>query len=606
MAPHLPTPCGRCDKTVTRDQQWVVGHIKSRLAYPELTLVPSNWRIEHRACSNGTAAEAIAEKALRDAGFSPRGATQAGAALPVLSPTAGADMIALVTAGSGGVPSTIGMQSWTAGLLPVPEDASMPLAMTPPHPRAVGSYGPEAVEWAESELGARVIGRGGHLRWWQRLAIIRQLEHDADGALVWGQVIESAPRRAGKSVRLRVVAMWRAAHADLIGEPQEIMLVSKDRLVAREIIRPAWSWAMGPAQKEAGWNVRRGNGDEEVSTPSDDRWMIRASDGVYGYSPGLGMADEAWGIPPDAITEGLEPALLERLWPQLVLTSTAHVRATSLMRRRLLAALRGDDPATLLMLWGAAPDADPGDREVWRSASPYWSPAREAMMVSKYAAAVAGEQDPEFDDPDPMRGFMAQFLNVWPMISVRDAPGSVSVTADSWRALTAPGVEEAPSAVAVEAWPGGGVSVAAAWQLEDGRTLVSASSHPDVADAAAVAKAWGCRTRLLVGASLMGDPAFKGMRLKAQTGTVVAAVTDLTRWIAEGAVVHDGGEHLAAQVTGVRTKATPTGMRVVSAGAGDAVKAASWAVAAARSKRRPRRASTGSGSRSRVLLPSST
>lgn len=332
MAPRLPCPCGRCGKTVNRDDAWVVGHIKSRLAYPELTLTPSNWQVEHRGCSDASSGEAIAEKALRDAGFSPTAGSQTGLALPFLSPEPGVDLAALIDALPAPV-ETIAAQSWTADLLPVWEDASLPLAMTPPHPRATGSYGPAAIEWAETTLGQRIVGRGGKARWWQRLAIIRQLEHDADGALVWRQVVESAPRRAGKSVRLRVVAMWRAAHADLIGEPQEIMLVSKDRLVAREIIRPAWTWALGPAQKEVGWNVRRGNGDEEVSSPSDDRWMIRASDSVYGYSPGLGMADEAWGIPPDAITEGLEPALLERLWAQLVARGDARLQVRRQRRR---------------------------------------------------------------------------------------------------------------------------------------------------------------------------------------------------------------------------------------------------------------------------------
>lgn len=596
MVQRLPASCARgCGRTLTRDEEWIVGHIKSRLAYPELTLSPSNWQIECKPCSDGSSNEAVVEKALRDAGFSQSTGAQADAALPSLSPEPSADLVALIDA----LPdpaATIAAQPWTAGLLPFPEDASLPLATTPPHPRAVGSYGLQAIEWAETTLGKRIIG-GPQLRTWQRLAIIRQLEHDAEGRLVWRQVIESASRRSGKSVRLRVVALWRIAHADLIGEPQEIMLTSKDLKVAREIIRPAWTWAMTPSQKEAGWNVLRGNGSEEIASPSDDRWLVRASDSVYGYSPGCGMADEAWGIPPDAITEGLEPALLDRLWPQLVLTSTAHVRATSLMRRRLLAALRGDDPSTLLLLWGARPGCDPGDPEVWRSASPFWSEARHAMMVSKYAAALAGEHDPEFDDPDPMRGFMAQFLNVWPMVSVKEAPGTPLTTTGDWQALEAELPDTVPTAVAVESWPGAGVSVAAAWKLDEGRTLVSVSAHPDVAEAAAMAKAWGCKAPLTVGASLATDPALRGLRVKAATGTVVAAVSDLTRWLAEVVLVHDGGAHLAGQMTGTRTKATATGLRIVSAGPADALKATAWAVAAARSRTTSRR---------RIILPTAS
>ncbi|MBM6705401.1 HNH endonuclease, partial [Sutterella massiliensis] len=74
------------------------------------------------------------------------------------------------------------------------------------------------------------------LRWWQRLAITRQLEHDEQGQLVWRVVVESAPRRAGKSVRLRGVALWRLEHgAELFGEPQLVVHTGKDVAIVREI-----------------------------------------------------------------------------------------------------------------------------------------------------------------------------------------------------------------------------------------------------------------------------------------------------------------------------------------------------------------------------------
>lgn len=292
---------------------------------------------------------------------------------------------------------------WLERFMDIPENASPPLAMSPLHPRAAGSYGEAHFAWAKRELGITY-------RWWQQLAISRQLEHDADGALVYPESIETGPRRIGKSVRLRGVSCWRTDHAELIGEKQLSMLVSKDLAVGKEIHRGAWRWA-----DKKGWKVIRLGGAQEIEKLEDEsRWLLRADSAVYGYDVSYGAVDEAWGVDPQSITDGLEPALLERLWPQLHLTSTAHVRATSLMRRRLIAALRNADENVLLLMWGAHPDADLADHETWRAASPYWTPDREALIARKYAAALAGQDEPEFDDPDPIRGWAAQYLNVWP------------------------------------------------------------------------------------------------------------------------------------------------------------------------------------------------
>jgi hypothetical protein len=52
----------------------------------------------------------------------------------------------------------------------------------------------------------------------------------------------------------------------------------------------------------------------------------------------------------------------------------------------------------------------------WRAASPHWSEDRRSLIGRKYAAAAAGQDEPEFDDPDPVRGWAAQYLNVWPLL----------------------------------------------------------------------------------------------------------------------------------------------------------------------------------------------
>lgn len=311
---------------------------------------------------------------------------------------------------------------WLRPFRTMPADAAPPLAMSPPHPRATGSYGPAAIEWAASQMKITY-------RWWQQLAICRQLEHDAAGDLVWREVVETGPRRIGKSVRLRGTALWRIDNAELFGETQLAMLVSKDLAVGKEIHRPAWNWA-----DRRGWGVLRLNGGQEIETPKGDRWLLRAPNAAYGYDTGYGQVDEAWGVDPTAIADGIEPALLERHSPQLHLTSTAHVRASSLMRRRVMVALKNLDPDVLLLFWGAPPDSDYADESVWRLSSPHWSDQRLQLMRRKYIAALAGEADPDVDDPDPVRGWASQYLNVWPLLDAENngiMPGWFSLAGPS-------------------------------------------------------------------------------------------------------------------------------------------------------------------------------
>ena len=460
MAARLPAPCALCSTIVETRENMRVGHIKARVTHPHLTLDPSNWQIECVDCSNSGGQRAVIEnatkRALAEHGLDPvlpdDGASGQTPPLPghTHKPENDRSVLDPPVQDRDDLFSPV----WLESFREIPGDAAFPLFMTPAHPRAVGSYGAQAVEWAEKELG--II-----LRWWQRLAITRQLEHDADGSLVWTRVLESCPRRAGKSVRLRVLALWRIAHADLFGEPQEVLHCGRDLSIAREIHRAAWRWA----DERAGWTVRRGVGQEEIETDTGSRWLVRSTDGVYGWSPGLAMVDESWDVEPRVVDDGLEPALLDRESPQLHLTSTSHRLATSLMPKALASAVRGDEPNTLVLLWGARAGADPADPATWRAASPHWTAQREQMIREKYGKALAGEEDPEADDLDPVRGWESQYLNVWRTRPARRVPGSPVVDVDTWSALAVAAPLGVPGAVAVEAaFDGAGLSVARAWQ----------------------------------------------------------------------------------------------------------------------------------------------
>ncbi|MDI6908643.1 HNH endonuclease [Nocardioides sp.] len=580
VAAWLPMTCGRCPRIVDGTEPWVVGHKISRALRPDLMWDPRNWQPEHRACSDGTGQAAVIEKAraegARAALTGDFSRAEAGGQPPTLpvSPSGRPSGPIEARSGLAWSPDALRRHPWLTEFAEVPEDASPPLWMSPPPADAVGSYGAEAIEWIEWIENKT-------LRWWQRLAVTRQLEHRADGSLCHRQVVESAPRRAGKSLRIRGMALWRLAIGpDLFGERQLVMHTGSDLAICREIQMHAWRWA----ENEADWSVTRANGKEAIETPDADRWLVRSQNAVYGYDVTLGVVDEGWDVKPGTVSDGLEPATLERSSPQLHLTSTAHRRATSLMRSELLAALTVEDPTVLLMVWAAPYGSDPSDPAVWRAASPHWTEDRRRMIASKYAKAAAGEDDPELDDPDPMAGFTSQYLNVWQLRKALVAGrGDTVVDEVAWGELRAEVNAGPPAAAAIESWYEAGLSVALAWRLGEGRVVLSVSAHEDLAGAVAAVKASGYRGRVTVGTSLREDPSVRGkLQTHSGEGPVIAAVRELQRLLAEDAVRHDGGEHLTRQVLELRTVDGADGPRMSSSARADAVKAAVWALRDAR------------------------
>lgn len=476
-------------------------------------------------------------------------------------------------------PDCLRLYPWLEDLAEVPETASPPLLMTPVPDDAVCSYGWDgcthitsgtpAAPWVEKSQRMT-------LRWWQRLSLIRQLEHRADGTLCFRKKIESAPRRAGKSIGMKGQALWRLEHASLFGEVQTIIHTGSDMAICREIQRQAWRWAEGHS-----WTVTRGNGKEAIETATEDRWLVRAQDAVYGYDVCLGMVDEGWNVKPDTVTEGLEPATLERSSPQLVLTSTAHRRATSLMRSELTSAMTLADPETLLLLWGAVVGCDPSDPAVWRAASPYWSADREKLIRAKYEKALAGENDPEFDDPDPMKGFEAQYLNIWRIREPKQV-GRAVVDSDAWSNMVGTAPDAPPDAVAVESWFDLGVAVAKAWDTDDG-IVVTVVDCPGIPEAAKFVASLGVARPPLVGTSLADHSAWdaENVGVEPVSATVRVAVEEFAVAIKERRFKHARSGLLTEQALAVRVADTTAGVRVASSGRADAIKAATWAIRAA-------------------------
>jgi len=368
---------------------------------------------------------------------------------------------------------------WLDKLRKVPEGAVWPRLMTYPHPRAVGTYGPELLE---------VHGRttkGGRLRWWQRLAAYRILEHDADGVLVWAEFIESTARQLGKSVGLRALAWHRVLKGPQRWGEQLVLHTGRELGIVREVMLPAWAWAERNGLEASRNNLNPGISTEPHMTGS--RWVIRAKNAAYGLGPGLAVVDEAWDVAGVTVDEAIEPTLVEQPSHQLGMFSTAHRKATGLVleRRAVMIAEIVRPTHRLLLEWSAPADIDRSDPRAWRAASPHWSPNRERLVRSALAKVLRGESvDPE--EPDPIASFDAQWLNRWPnVITIKaktlDEPliagterlegGLRSLAWDSCLDPDATPAPDSPVVLALEDDLGDGATAAAAALCPDGRVV---------------------------------------------------------------------------------------------------------------------------------------
>jgi hypothetical protein len=281
--------------------------------------------------------------------------------------------------------------------------------------------------------------------------------------------------------------------------------------------------------------------------------MIRGKDSVYGYDVTLGVVDEAWAVSPGVVDDGLEPATLERIQPQLVLTSTAHRRATPLMLRRLRA--HDIDPEVLVMLWGAPEDADPGDPMAWRLASPHWSEDRHRLLARKWAAALAGDLDADAEDDDPVEGFRAQYLNIWPRLGSREtkAPDLAN-----WPNLPSVPSPEPPAGCVVvldQSVDGSVVGIMAAW-----RRAVWYREVPSLGHAWAVVRSWR-PTSVVVGLSLRGAAAKAGWTQATGYGASETAEGTplLLEAVRSGTLAHEHLATLATQAQGAVLTLSDTG-----------------------------------------------
>jgi hypothetical protein len=393
------------------------------------------------------------------------------------------------------------------------------------------------------------------LRPWQRYVLERGLEVDAAGRLVWSTVAVSAPRQLGKSWVMLALALARLHHADQFGEQQRVVHTASRLRQAYRIQQQVWPWA-----EARGYHVSRAVDSATVTMPGDgSAWLISSLSAVWGETATMAFVDEAWNIEPEVVEDGIEPILSDPEQAQLWMFSAANLEATATYPRlRRRATVGGGDGQSLVLEWSADPLADPLDPVTWRSASPWWTAARERFL------AVKARQ----------RGFSTEYLNLWP---------NVGAAAAGWPTgwLELGGVAGGPRSGllgAVECSPDRRrFGVAVAEQLE-GRVSVWTRSFSSAAGALAQLRAWAPAV-VLCGITIAGDVAgswqLEPVGVK-ETGWATPRFADL---VGRGQLVHDHDAGMAREVETARVSITEGGP-VVSArrseGPVPTVKAAAW------------------------------
>jgi hypothetical protein len=478
-----------------------------------------------------------------------------------------------------GVDDAVWDVAWLEELRELPREAVWPRLMSVPHPRAVGSLGREFEWWVWARTGRR-------LRWFQRLFVRRLLEVDAAGALVWETALLTMARQLGKSWLLRELLMWRLHQGERFGQPQELVHIAMTVQHALEVLEPEQRWA----EVHSGYQVREAHLEQSLTWLVDrSRWLLaskgtKRSGGAYGKSTALGVVDEAWAVRAATVDEALEPTTVATAQSQLLLVSTAHRMATSLMLDRRAAALELlHDPAEgdLIVEWSAPRDCDLEDWEAWRLASPHWTPQRERLIAKAVRRALSGFGSDDPDEPDPVEAVRAQWLNIWPA-KLSGGVGQALVDVAVWASLRRP-EDAAPGElwVAVEDNYGRGAAVAAVAALGGDAFEVDGQLWTDRAEALREAHglvaSWSGPATLVVSPALDDDDAVRAGPADTRYGLSL-----LRSLVAQRRLVHDDTPELDGQLAAVRVREMPGGgLSIVGGHRADLVRALAWALRAA-------------------------
>jgi hypothetical protein len=299
-----------------------------------------------------------------------------------------------------------------------------------------------------------------------------------------------------------------------------------------------------------------------IEWPGAGRWVGLAANGSFcrGFSYDLVVVDECQAVMVEAY-ESAAPSQLARPNPQMVLVGTAPtLRDDGELYVRMRGAALAGSYRIGLMEWSAPDGADWRDEEVWRAASPVWTPRR--LDAVRTALETYGED-----------GFRPEYLCQ-----------SMAVSAEPWlspdafdklrhRDLELP---DMPDVIAVNESRGGRAGVLAVAWLEDGIRCVTVAEYPSMDEL------WDCAPlsqTTLIGATLWQLPQAQERAAKLRGRKELSeSLTEMRRLVQAGDLRWDG-DILGQQVRSVPViEDAHSTLRLGSGGNTAALRTASWAL----------------------------
>jgi hypothetical protein len=337
-------------------------------------------------------------------------------------------------------------------------------------PRYTTSRSPE-----RPTLGGRVGEIAAMLKtplmpWQQHVADVA-LEVDPDTSrLAYREIRLTVPRQSGKTTLMLAVMVHRALG---FGQRQRITYTAQTRLKARQKWEDEHVVTLEASPLRSLFTIRRQIGQEAIRWRNGSLHGLEApsDDAAHGDVLDLGAIDEAFAQEDDRVEQGMKPAMITRVSPQLWIFSTAGTHKSVYLREKVesgrLAAEAGIDSGVAYFEWSAPADADPGDPATWYGCMPALGrTAREEAVRADYQSMKLPE-------------FRRAYLNQWP----DEAPDEwIVVGRDAWMALHDPRSEIAPGspvAFAADITPDRAFgAIAAAGRRADGLLHVETTDDP--------------------------------------------------------------------------------------------------------------------------------